>query len=395
MTGSENPIRGTHRTGRRVSRIRRVVVAIDSFKGSIGSLAAAQAIARGWQAVAPQDEIRLIPFADGGEGTLDAVHAAIPSAERRPVGPVTGPDGRSVPGEWLRLPDGSGVLELAQCSGLPLMADLDPLRATTRGLGEVMAAAVGSGVSRLFVGLGGSASTDGGAGILAALGIRLLDLDGNRLVDGGQALQALHHVDNSNLLAPPRDGVTLLTDVRAPLLGPAGAAAIFGPQKGASADDVTLLESALTIYSRVLGGDPHAAGAGAAGGAAYGLATAWGAHMTSGATWMADIAGLEEAVAEADIVITGEGRLDEQSLRGKLVGEVVRIARRSGTAVGAVVGQSALQPRFWTVSLETISGSVNAAIADPTHWLTAAGSYAAAELTSPATAFGRGNPRRP
>jgi len=204
----------------------RVVIAPDSFKGSLGALEVASAIAEGWLSVRPADAISLIPQADGGGGTRDAIEAAVPGALRHDVGRVTGPDGRSTPGVWLELPGGIAVVELAQMSGLPLMASLDPLGASTVGLGEVIRAALAAGASRLVIGLGGSASTDGAAGALAALGLR----GDAPLGAGGGGLAALRSLDRSALLAPPPGGVTLLTDVAAPLLGPTGAAAGFGQQ---------------------------------------------------------------------------------------------------------------------------------------------------------------------
>jgi len=218
-----------------------IVIAPDSFKGSLGALEVARAIAAGWSSVRPGDSLTLIPQADGGEGTLDAVEASVPGAVRRDAGPVTGPDGRPTPGVWLALPDGTAVVELAQMSGIPLMERLDPLGASTVGLGEVIRHALGSGASRLVIGLGGSASTDGAAGALSALGLRA-DVS---LSSGGGALGGLGRLDRSQLLAPPPGGVTLLTDVSAPLLGPAGAAAVFGPQKGATPGQVEELDAAL------------------------------------------------------------------------------------------------------------------------------------------------------
>ncbi|GMA93707.1 hypothetical protein GCM10025881_05310 [Pseudolysinimonas kribbensis] len=182
----------------------RIVIAPDSFKGSLDAAPVADAIAAGWRSVRPDDELVLLPQADGGEGTLDAVASAVPLARVRDAGPVTGPDGRPVEGHWLLLPDGTAVIELAQPSGLPLMAALDPLGATTRGLGEVIGRALDEAPARLVIGLGGSASTDGGAGALAALGLGLLDEAGVAIPDGGGALAQLARIDRSGLRpAPP------------------------------------------------------------------------------------------------------------------------------------------------------------------------------------------------
>jgi glycerate kinase len=185
-----------------------------------------------------------------------------------------------VEGHWLELPDGTAVVELALSSGLPLMERLDPLGATTRGLGEVIAAALDAGARALLIGLGGSASTDGGAGALRALGLEVRDADGVALPDGGGALARLADVDRSGLRLPPVGGVRLLSDVTAPLLGPSGAAAVFGPQKGAGPADIAQLETALARWASLLGADLAAIpGAGAAGGTAYGFLAAWGAAI--------------------------------------------------------------------------------------------------------------------
>lgn len=210
----------------------RVVIAPDSFKGTLEASVAAEALAEGWLGVRPADELIMRPMADGGEGTLAAVLAATPGAVLREVAGCTGPDGRRVPGRYAQLPDGAALVELAVASGLPLMDEPAPLTATTRGTGELIADALDRGARRLVVALGGSASTDGAAGLLGALGLRLIDAAGKPLVDGGDALRAACHADLSGLRAAPVGGVELLTDVTNPLLGPAGAAAVYGPQKG-------------------------------------------------------------------------------------------------------------------------------------------------------------------
>ncbi len=242
----------------------RVVIAPDSLKGTASATVAAAAIARGWARERPGDDLELIPQADGGEGTLDAVATADPSAHR--VGRrVTGPDGRPVDASFLLRADGEAVVELAQSSGLPLMARLDPGGASTRGLGELLRAAVEVGATSITIGAGGSATVDGGAGALAALGLRMTDARGVELPDGGAALVDLATVDARELLPPPPGGVRVLTDVTSGLLGPAGAAAVFGPQKGADAAMVELLERGLARFAELLGGDPEMPGAGAAG----------------------------------------------------------------------------------------------------------------------------------
>ena len=360
----------------------KVVIAPDSFKGSLGALEVARAIAVGWESVRPGDSLTLIPQADGGEGTLDAVEASVPGAVRRDAGPVTGPDGRSTPGVWLTLPDGTAVVELAQMCGIPLMGRLDPLGASTVGLGEVIRSALASGASRLVIGLGGSASTDGASGALAALGLRA---DAS-LIAGGGTLGAIGLLDRSQLISPPPGGVTLLTDVSAPLLGPTGAAAVFGPQKGASSAEVAVLDSALAHFARLLGANPDLPGTGAAGGAAYGFSAAWGARIEPGADYLCALTGVPLAIAGADLLITGEGQFDATSGTGKLVGTLIGLAGEHKIRVAVIAGQLAVPPLgsdgrpLWTselAELAELAGSAEDAMTDPCRWLHAAGAAAA------------------
>jgi glycerate kinase len=359
-----------------------IVIAPDSFKGSLSAREVADAIADGWRSVRPDDELVLVPQADGGEGTLDAVEAAVRGAVRRDAGDVTAPDGRPTRGEWLELPGGVAVIELAQSSGLPLMHSLDPMGATTRGLGEVIRAALDAGATSLVIGLGGSASTDGGAGALAALGLGLSDAAGSPLPDGGAALAALGAVDLTTLRAAPAGGVLLLSDVTAPLLGPAGAAAVFGPQKGATPEQVRELDAALARFAELLGGDSGQPGTGAAGGTGYGFAAAWGADIRSGADHLAGLSGLGDAIGRADVLLLGEGRFDSQSLGGKVVGQLLGRAEAAGVRAGVIAGQVAAEAVMggrpvWTRALVDLAGSVERAIAEPQTWLRAAGAEAA------------------
>lgn len=360
----------------------KIVIAPDSLKGSADAGLVADALADGWRAERADDVIVLAPQADGGEGTASAVARAIPGSRWRSAGIVTGPDGREVNGAWLELPDGTAVAELALTSGLPLMAEPDALRATTRGLGEVLRDALRAGAPRLVIGLGGSASTDGAAGALAELGAQWLDDAGTDLPDGGGALVRLARADLSNLLPPPVGGVELLVDVEQPLCGREGAAAVFGPQKGASPDDVHRLDRGLARLASVLGGEPERPGSGAAGGAAFGLATAWGATLVPGAARIAELSGLEAHLADADLLITGEGRLDATSLRGKVVGNALDLARRSGTRPAVVAGlvDAGLEGIAWTCSLAVLAGSAAASMRDPLPLLREAGRRAAREL---------------
>lgn len=359
-----------------------VVIAPDSFKGSLSAQRVTEAIAEGWRTVRPLDDLVLLPQADGGEGTLRAIEAATPGATRHAVGGVTGPDGRLTPGEWLELPGRVAVVELAQSSGLPLMLRPDAMGATTRGLGEVIRSALNHGIRSLVIALGGSASTDGGAGALAALGLGLFDSAGLPILDGGTGLASLHRIDRSTLAGPPIDGVTLWTDVTSPLCGAEGAAAIFGPQKGATAAHVIELDRALERFAVLLGGNPEEAGAGAAGGTAYGFAAAWGATIRSGAEAVAELTGLSAQLATADLVITGEGRFDEQSLGGKVVGHTLRRAAAVGTRAAVIAGQLTVEPGVWSVSLNELAGSVENAMVEPERWLIEAGTRAATQLVA-------------
>ncbi|MGY1839334.1 MULTISPECIES: glycerate kinase [unclassified Modestobacter] len=359
----------------------RVVLAPDSFKGTLDAAAAAAALAAGWRRRRPDDDVRTVPLADGGEGTLEALGHDLPDAAWRAAA-VSGPDGRPVDAAWLLRPDGTAVVEMARAAGLPLLAGPDPLGATTRGLGQLLAAVVGDPqVQRVVLTLGGSATTDGGTGALAALGARFTDAEGVDLPPGGGALPRLAAVDLAGLVPPPPGGVQCLVDVTAPLLGPLGAAGQFGPQKGADPGQVAVLDAGLARLADLLGGDRDAPGAGAAGGTAYGFAVAWGAEFVSGATAVAAAAGLDDALAGADLAITGEGQFDAQSLRGKVVGNLLDRAAAAGVPVVVVAGRvgDADHPVRRALSLTDLAGSTVAAMADPARWLTRAGEVLAAE----------------
>jgi glycerate kinase len=362
--------------------VTRVVIAPDSFKGTLGAAEAADALAAGWREVRPDDELLTLPLADGGEGTLEALGHDLPDSCWRSA-PVTGPDGRPVDAAWLLLPDGTAVVEMARAAGLPLLERPDPLGATTRGLGQLLAAVVADpAVTRVMLTLGGSATTDGGTGALAALGARFLDAEGADLPPGGGALARLDRVDLTGLTPPPAGGVQCLVDVTAPLLGPLGAAGQFGPQKGAVPGQVAELDAALARLADLLGGDREAPGAGAAGGTAYGFARCWGAEFVSGAAAVAAAAGLDDALRGAGLVITGEGQFDAQSLRGKVVGALLDRAGPAGVPVTVVAGRvdaDGALPVRRALSLTELAGSVASAMGDPARWLTEAGRRLARE----------------
>ncbi|MFF4223824.1 glycerate kinase [Streptomyces abikoensis] len=321
----------------------RVLIAADKFKGSLTAVEVARHVAAGLRRAAPGVVPVALPVADGGDGT---VAAALAAGYGRREATVTGPSGRPVTAAYAVSGDGgTAVVEMAEASGLRLLPPgrLAPLTATTYGTGELVRAALDAGARTVVLGVGGSATTDGGAGMLAALGARFLDADGRPLGPGGGALAALDRADLSGLdprLAATR--IVLASDVDNPLTGPRGAAAVYGPQKGASAADVAALDAALARYARLLDGGRHAVspGAGAAGGLGYGALAGLGAAFRPGIEVMLDVLGFRAAVAGADLVITGEGSLDEQTLHGKAPVGVARAA--AGTAVVAVCGRLSL-----------------------------------------------------
>jgi glycerate kinase len=366
-----------------------VVIAPDSFKGSASAAVIARAIADGWTSVRPADRVIPAPMADGGEGTMDAFELAVPAATRIPV-VVQGPDGTAVSTWWLLLPPteehpgGVGVVELAATSGITLLETLAPLDAHTLGFGQAIADALDHGVSRILLAIGGSASTDGGVGTLAALGGRFVDGQGRPIRLGNRGLGTLARVDLGGLRALPEGGAVILSDVTNPLLGPRGAAAVFGPQKGADEAQVLGLESGLARLERLMrtarptvrGTAP---GAGAAGGTGFGL-IAWGAAMAPGAEAVGAALGLPSLVQRADVVVTGEGRFDSQSAAGKVPAYVADLARSAGVSALLVAGviEADVDSFDDAVSLVELAGGVAAAVADPVRWARAAGARLAA-----------------
>lgn len=323
-----------------------VVVAPDSFGGSLTSAEASEAIGRGWRQARPQDELVLLPLADGGEGTLEAV--AGPDDRFREV-EVADPLGRPRRARWLRRRDGTALVESAEACGLRLVDgdERDPLRTTTYGVGQLLDAAREAGARRIDVGLGGSATVDGGAGALTALGLRVLREDGDGVKIGGGELRAVDRVERGWLDRSWGEvEVVLWADVATPLTE---AAATFGPQKGAPPATVGILEEALArwadVVERDLGGVRRdGSWTGAAGGLGFGLAGAVGARFEPGATAVARAVGLARALSGADLLVTGEGRLDGTTAAGKVVGTVLARARAAGVRTVAVVGQAAVSP---------------------------------------------------
>ncbi|MGW5335965.1 glycerate kinase [Streptomyces bauhiniae] len=322
---------------------RGVLVAPDKFKGSLTAAEVAAHVAAGLRRAVPGLAVETLPVADGGDGTVDAALAA--GFERREV-KVAGPLGHPVTAAFAVRGD-TAVVEMAEASGLRRLpaGTFAPLTASTHGSGELLRAALDSGARTVVLGVGGSATTDGGAGMLTALGARFLDERGEPVGPGGGGLADLAEADLTGL-DPRLASVALIlaSDVDNPLTGPHGAAAVYGPQKGASPAEVTLLDAALARFAAVLAPDlADRPGAGASGGVGY-AALLLGARFRAGIEVMLDVLGFAEALARADLVITGEGALDEQTLHGKAPAGVAAAARAAGKEVLAVCGRLTLAP---------------------------------------------------
>ncbi len=323
----------------------KVVIAPQSFKGSISALDAARAMEQGVKRVVNDAETVLVPVADGGDGTLetlvDATEGDIRSAK------VTGPTGEPVEAEWGALGDGeSAMIEMARTSGLALLSldERDPLRTTTYGLGEIIREALDAGFRSFIVGIGGSATNDGGAGMAQALGVRLLDESGNDLPPGGAALADLRKIDMSGLDSrAAASQFSVACDVSNPLTGPEGASAVYGPQKGATPDLVEQLDDALGKFAEVVERDigrsiNDVPGSGAAGGLGGGMMAFLDGSLRAGVDIVLDQVGLNEQLEGADLVITGEGQLDFQTLYHKAPIGVAWQAKERGIPVIAISG---------------------------------------------------------
>lgn len=371
-----------------------VLLAPDKFKGTLSAAEVIDALKRGLEESAPQVEVLSCPIADGGDGTVDAALAA--GSDLR-SSTVTGPTGEPRTARWA-LSEQTAVLELAEVVGLRALPEgtLAPGTASTRGLGELILAAVEAGARTVMVGLGGSSSTDAGAGLLQGLGAHLRTEDGTDIEPGLDGLSHLASVD----LAPARAalaGVTLVaaSDVTNPLVGDEGAAAVYGPQKGISETDIDPADGMLAAAAEVL--DPDAAfrdapGAGAAGGTGFALFLL-GAEQRSGADAVFDLADVDALLKRADVVVTGEGKLDEQTLHGKGPAEIARRAQGLGLPVAAVAGAVTLDDgqlhaagivRAW--DLTSRAGSVQEAMENTGTWLVEVGRDLGVWLTSGQTA---------
>ncbi len=322
----------------------RIVVAPQEFKGTLTAAEAAAAIAEGARRAFPGAEVETVPLSDGGPGLADAILASRPGRWMR--SPAQDPLGRPVDAAWALLDDGTTVIDMAVAAGLTLLREeeRDARVTSTYGVGQLIQAALDAGSRRIIVGAGGSATNDGGAGMAAALGARFLDAEGRDLPPGGAALARLERIDVSAL--DPRASeahVVAATDVRNPLCGPEGASIIYGPQKGATPEMALELDAALRRYGEIVERDLDVPvldvpGAGAAGGLGAGLIAFLGAQVRSGFEMVAEVAGLRERLRGADLLLTGEGRLDRQTAYGKTVARAAAMAREEGVAVLVVAG---------------------------------------------------------
>jgi glycerate kinase len=330
----------------------RILVAPDKFKGTLSAEEAARAISAGWLRERVDDTVEQVPMADGGEGTLEALVSALGGERKRAR--VTGPLGDPVDAEYglVRAPEGlTGVVEMASASGLGLIPDAnrDPRRTTTRGTGELILAALEHEPVRIVVCIGGSATNDGGAGMAQALGARLLNADGAQIRNGGEALLELARIDTSTLDPRAKSATfSVACDVNNPLVGPAGASAVYGPQKGASPEDVILLDRALGHYAALVRQDlgidvRDTPGAGAAGGLGAGLIAFLGARLRPGIDVVMNAVGFEARLRAVDVVLTGEGSFDDQSLHGKTAMGVADAADQAGVPVAILCGRSEIE----------------------------------------------------
>ena len=327
----------------------RIVLAPDSFKGSLSAAKICMAMEEGIRSACPDAQVVHLPMADGGEGTIESLIAALGGSIREAT--VRDPLGREVRASYGVLADGrTAVVETAQASGFTLLSneERNPLVASTFGTGQLISRCLDEGYRNVLVGLGGSATNDGGTGMMRALGVRFLDGGGAELPEGGGALGKLKRIDLSG--KDPRLAelkVTAITDVRNVLCGEDGASRVFGPQKGASEADVSLLDEALAVFAMILkeqlGADVAAVpGAGAAGGMGAGVLAFLGAELRPGFELLAETYRFGERIADADLMITGEGKLDRQTLSGKVVSGVCRQAHERGVPVVALCGAVAL-----------------------------------------------------
>ncbi|MBO8138303.1 MAG: glycerate kinase [Desulfotomaculum sp.] len=314
----------------------KILVAVDSFKGSLSSIEVAEAIKTGIHRVSPSVDVLTVPVADGGEGTVEAMVTA--TGGKFITKEVTGPLGTPVNARFGLLPDGTAVLEMAEASGLTLVPEeqRDPRITTTYGTGELIKLALDHGATNIVMGIGGSATNDCGAGMAQALGVRLLDAEGKDLSFGGGQLDKLQHIDMSGLDQRIKDvKIQVACDVQNPLCGPTGASAVYGPQKGATPEMVEELDGKLSYFAKQIKEQlkidvADVPGAGAAGGLGAGLIAFTGAELKSGVELVLDTINIDSLIKQADLIITGEGQIDSQSAYGKVpMGIAVRAAKHN------------------------------------------------------------------
>ncbi|MBE0448611.1 MAG: glycerate kinase [Actinobacteria bacterium] len=363
----------------------KVVVAPDKFKGTLGAESVARAIGDGVKRAIPDAQVILVPMADGGEGTLDALVAA--SGGKRHGVVVTGPLGESIKAEIGILTDGTAVIEMAKASGFSLVSPekRDPMVTTTFGTGEMIEAGLDLRCARFIIGIGGSATCDAGIGAAQALGVRILKEDGSPVGLGGSELIKIAHIDLSTI-DPRLKGKQFLiaSDVKNPLYGPHGAAHVFAPQKGAGPEEVIQLDQGLIHFSRIVKRDlgvdvSEMPGGGAAGGLGAGLVAFLGAAIRPGVDLVIDTVDLRGKLQDADLVITGEGQIDRQSVYGKVPVGVARLAKQLAIKVTAIAGrlgdgyQEVQAVGVDTIySLELIAGSVEEAMQNPAPYIESA-----------------------
>jgi glycerate kinase len=359
--------------------VAKILIAPDSFKGSATSAQVARALADGWKISRPQDEFVIAPFADGGEGTLDCIERVTPGSMRMPI-TVQGATGIVHESSWLLVGSDTAVIEMATLCGITTLDELNPLSAHSYGLGQAIKAVLDDErVNEIFIAVGGSASTDAGMGALSALGFKATDSDGKELALGGSDLHRLARVDIPAGLRKPDRGIKILVDVQSPLTGLNGAAHIFGPQKGADATQVQLLDVGLAHFLKVLNVEDRA-GFGAAGGVSCGLAVLLDASIVSGVATIAELIGLQEKILASDCVITGEGSFDDQSYRGKAVGYLLEMAKEyeRPVMIACGVNKNAESPSI--LSLVELAPSVQSAITDSQRWLIECGKVLASRF---------------
>ena len=316
----------------------KVVVAMDSFKGSLSSLQAGNAVKSGILEVCPDADVTVLPLADGGEGTIDAISPYIKGITRKLA--VSGPLGTPVEADYVFEESGkTAYIEMAKASGLTLIGseERNPYITTTYGTGELIRDAVTNGAQKLVICIGGSATNDGGVGMLQALGAKFMDKDGNPISQGAIGLKVLASADLTELIGRDLD-ITVASDVSNPLCGADGASHVYGPQKGANYEMAEEMDNWLLKYARILGFDPYESGTGAAGGMSFALKNVLGAKIRSGAEIVTEITDAGRHISECNIVITGEGRMDSQTINGKAPFRIMELGKKYNKPVLGITG---------------------------------------------------------